>query len=727
MDRANLGGVSQYLIRRAAGRCIDLLRLVRADGGITGEYNGIVLRGYSSLRAGVYHANRHRARHADAGSAHARNRLCGNPVANAIHLSAATKARREQLDERRIGLFRGHHQRRVGLPADVVNLQPGLRIGERGELIRKKRTKCGGIEGSRLQDALFPCQLRHGLLHDHLANGLHVLRVRLHAQIGIERGLVFGRKRLALSKVAGQVDHALLVRLLSAIGVDFRDQFLDERRAEVAIERSVRRGFLLIVRTQRVAHVSFHSISMVAGEGRTGVVAFPSGEDEVVHALTQRHLVPFRPEGAVDQLVYVLGDAHALLLRPIALFEQFVELVGGTALIVARANPIDDIAHSAIGGQELHEILKGPFQRLRVFFFVDLRRYGQRAARDAPRAQIGDVFMGDSVDGHGHAEAIEAIGGAGVGGDHRVRIVAGEDGDISKGKHAVSVENLGAGKVALDVDRHGRGNLDGAFRGLRALARGGSGGDVLRIDIFRIDITSQLTAAGERFVGLLIGLILDVRIDGGAGRSGLAAEHAVAFLCGTGRRSGAARRSGTRGQSAASRSFDGFIQAADAVRVHEHIAAGFETAQHVRGGAVVKDAHRQRRARAHAGARRRGVRGQCALNAAVRGNGDVAKRLRHFAALAQIGFDHHTGDVRGSHGRSGDAAGRARRRAQFLRTGESGRNAKAIELLLIVKIHVVFNHGGNVHANDAHGNARANANAVRAIGGHIDKRYIYGA
>ena len=117
-----------------------------------------------------------------------------------------------------------------------------MRIGERGELVIKKRSKGGGIDGSRAEGALLPCHLGDGLVHDHLADGLYILRVRLHAEILIERGLFFAGKRLALGKVAGEVNHALLVRLLSAIGVDAGDQLFDERRAEVAIERCVGRG-----------------------------------------------------------------------------------------------------------------------------------------------------------------------------------------------------------------------------------------------------------------------------------------------------------------------------------------------------------------------------------------------------------------------------------------------------------------------------------------------------
>ena len=197
------------------------------------------------------------------------------------------------------------------------------------------------------------------------------------------------------------------MRLLCAIGVDAGDQFRDQRRAEVAIEGTIGRCFLRIMGAQRFAHVVLHGVGVVAGKIRAA--RLPGGKYEVVHALAQRCRILFLPEGAVCQFVHIPGDARALFRCPTALFQQFVELMGGAAFIVVLADQVDEVAHRAVGGEEGNEILVGLFQRLRVLFFIDLRRHGQRSARNAARAEIGDVFMGDGIDGDRHADAVEAV------------------------------------------------------------------------------------------------------------------------------------------------------------------------------------------------------------------------------------------------------------------------------------------------------------------------------
>ena len=154
----------------------------------------------------------------------------------------------------------------------------------------------------------------------------------------------------------------------------------------------------------------------------------------------------------------------------------------------------------------VHQQVVGFVQQIGLGLLVNFSSHGDVAAGGQfALAHLGDVLVVHHVHGHRRAHAHIAVGGAGVGGDLGVGVVAGDDGDIRAGGR-VHIGDEGAGDVGLQVHGDGRRHLDAALHGLKGAAAGSCLFHRGSVHVFGVDAARQGLVVVQFLVGGLVRL-----------------------------------------------------------------------------------------------------------------------------------------------------------------------------------------------------------------------------
>ena len=154
----------------------------------------------------------------------------------------------------------------------------------------------------------------------------------------------------------------------------------------------------------------------------------------------------------------------------------------------------------------VHQQVVGFVQQVGLGLLVNFGSHGDvTAGGQFALAHLGDVLVVHHVHSHRRAHAHIAVGGAGVGGDLGVGVVAGDDGDVLAGGR-VHIGDEGTGEVGLQVHGDGRRHLNAAFHGLKGAASGSGLFHRRGVDVFGVDAARQGLAVVQFLVGGLVRL-----------------------------------------------------------------------------------------------------------------------------------------------------------------------------------------------------------------------------
>ena len=405
------------------------------------------------------------------------------------------------------------------------------------------------------------------------------------------------------------------------------------------------------------------------------------------------------------------------------------------ACVAARLHEgVDEHVHALGVGEVGHEVGENGLDALFVLRFEDVRAHGQGVRAHAGRTEISHVADAHVVDGHAHAHAGGGVGGAGVGGDDGVRIHQRGDGDIAIRAYRGRVANAGGGIVFEDVERQRGGDLNAALLRLGAGTVLRQGGNGAAVDVVGADAAGQSAGDLRVQIGDAVRLALGVEgADVRAARAALVLKRIVELAFGVAgslallllllfeffERLRAGGAGG--GRRALGAGDDLLVKAADGLRVHKH-ACRVGRALQIRRGGIVEDADAERAADAYARAHGRGVHLHGTLDLTCGSDGKVAGEaqglirgaaevcLRIDAAHAQRQHRHHRGAARRA-GRGFDVF-----RAMIGGVDKRRGHRQALEA------HAVLDARGDIHAHEAHGDARADAGGV----GRDDVRRLKG-
>ena len=550
-----LGGHAQRLVGAGGGGGVDLLCLVGfhadvAAGGDVRLGGGGVPPGDGGAGHGVDDGDGSGTRHAHAGSAHAGNGLGGDGVTHAVQLAAGGEFGGEQGGKGLVEVV--HREAQLGhFSTDLIqhrHLQ-AVAVAQVGHPV--------ALFAHHGKDVLDVGRQRVGIKFGVLAGGVGVA-----GEAGLD---LFGQNGLILlgrldalglfflfggSGNAQQFIHRLLLLLgeggaaalgqLEQNGHEFIAQhplfggvghhglqFTYQFRGEglVAPLRAVFRIGILragVACNDLRDDILFQTIDVVHGQ-RGVIVRLVGGENEFFQKFGEgalaravhhhvAHLDPFfflqvlLPQGDGDHFFDGLGQGLLLLVG-----EVFFILQGQEGVLGAGSEGV--VAHRAqqllqMTGLEhvVHQQVVGFVQQVGLGLLVNFGSHGDVAAGGQfALAHLGDVLVVHHVHGHRRAHAHVAVGGAGVGGDLGVGVVAGDDGDILAGG-CVHIGDEGTGEVGLQVHGDGRRHLNAAFHGLKGAASGSGLFHRRGVDVFGVDAARQGLAVVQFLVGGLVRL-----------------------------------------------------------------------------------------------------------------------------------------------------------------------------------------------------------------------------
>ena len=550
-----LGGHAQRFVGAGGGGGVDLLGLVGlhadvAAGGDVRLGGAGVPPGDGGAGHGVDDGDGGGTRHAHAGSAHAGNGLGGDGVTHAVQLAAGGEFGGEKGGKGLVEVV--HREAQLGhFSADLIqhrHLQ-AVAVAQVGHPV--------ALFAHHGKDVLDVGRQRVGIKFGVLAGGVGVA-----GEAGLD---LFGQDGLVF---LGRLDPLGLLFLFGGAGdaqqFVHRLLLLFGEGGAAALGQLEQNGHEFIAQHPLFGGVGHHGLQFtyqVRGEGliaplravfrigilRAGVACDHLRDDILLQAIDVVHGqfgVIVRLVGGENEFFQKFGEGalaravhhHVAHLDPVFLFQVLLPqgdgdhlfdgfgqglliLVGEVLFILQGQEDVlgagleGIVAHRAqqffqMTGLEhiVHQQIVGFVQQVGLGLLVNFGSHGDVAAGGQfALAHLGDVLVVHHVHSHRRAHAHIAVGGAGVGGDLGVGVVAGDDGDVLAGGR-VHIGDEGTGEVGLQVHGDGRRHLDAAFHGLKGAASGSGLFHRRGVDVFGVDAARQGLAVVQFLVGGLVRL-----------------------------------------------------------------------------------------------------------------------------------------------------------------------------------------------------------------------------